>query len=159
MAINYQRPAGFTFKSGQIWENFYNTSATTRSIGPRSTKPKNFKTKNGCTCPHVKPRSLNNLRPSPSNLCKSAHNFRKPTIPWSSTALDRQNPKNSRPKKLSCVCGDTDVHSLSFMCHLTKSLADTRHAPCLAMCHAPYSNTRLYFMTSWMTAAYSVWLT
>ena len=35
----------------------------------------------------------------PSKLCKSAHYFWKLTIPWSSMALDRQSPKNSRPKK------------------------------------------------------------
>ena len=63
----------------------------------------------GKSTPKVQPRTPNrshNLSndswPSPLNLCKFAHNFRKLTIPWSSTALDQQNPKkNSRPKKLS----------------------------------------------------------
>ena len=31
-------PAGFSFKSAQVWENFHKTGATTRSIGLRSTK-------------------------------------------------------------------------------------------------------------------------
>ena len=38
-ATNFQQPADFSFKSVQIWEKFYKTDATTRSIGPRSTKP------------------------------------------------------------------------------------------------------------------------
>ena len=99
VATNSQRPTGFSFKSAQIWENFCGTNATIRSISPRSTKPKNFKTKNGCTCPHAKPRSFKWPQLSPSNLCKSTYNFRKPTIPWSSTALDQQNPKQFEIKK------------------------------------------------------------
>ena len=63
----------------------------------------------GKSTPKVQPRApkrshnlSNDPRPSPLSLCKFAHNFRKLTIPWSSTALDQQNPKkNSRPKKLS----------------------------------------------------------
>ena len=35
----------------------------------------------------------------PSNLCKSAHDFGKMTIPWSSTALDRQSPKKFETKE------------------------------------------------------------
>ena len=44
----------------------------------------------------------NDLRPSPSNLCKSAHNFRKLTISWSSKALDWQNQKKKFRDQKSC---------------------------------------------------------
>ena len=55
-ATNSQQPAGFSFKSAQIWENFYKIGATTRSIGPRSTKPENFRPKNPSTRHHVPPK-------------------------------------------------------------------------------------------------------
>ena len=93
-----KHPAGFSFKSAQVWENFHKTGATTRSIGPRSTEPKNFKPRNGYICLHAPPQTRDNPQPSPSNLCKSAHDFRKLTIPWSFTALDQRNPKISSPK-------------------------------------------------------------
>ena len=66
--------------------------------GLRSTKPKNFKTKNSFTRPHVKPQSLNDQRPSPLNLRKYARNFRTWTTPLDPSALDRQNAKISSPK-------------------------------------------------------------
>ena len=102
-AINFQQPASFSFKSTQIWEKFYKTDATTRSIGLWSTKPENFKPKSPgtrCYTPPKRSHDLSNdLRPSPLNLCNSAHNFRKLTIPWSSTALDPQNLKILGPKR------------------------------------------------------------
>ena len=93
-----KRPVGFSFKSAQVWENFHKTGATTRSIGPRSTEPKNFKPRNGCIRLHAPPQTRDDPWPSPSNLCKFAYDFRKLTIPWSFTALDQQNPKISGPK-------------------------------------------------------------
>ena len=66
--------------------------ATTRSIGLRSTKPKNFRPKSPTTRSH---NLSNDPRPRPSKLCKSAHNLRKVTIPGSSTALDLQDLKIS----------------------------------------------------------------
>ena len=56
--------------------------------------------------PKVQPRApkqshdlSNDPRPRPSNLCKSSHDFGKLTIPWSSTALDRQIPKKFETKE------------------------------------------------------------
>ena len=69
--------------------------ATARSIGPRSTEPKNFKPKNGRIRLHAPPQSLDEPQPRPSNLCKPAQNFTKLTIQGSCTALDQQNPKIS----------------------------------------------------------------
>ena len=60
----------------------------------------------GKSTPKVQPRApkrshdlSNDPQPSPLNLCKSAHDFGKLTIPWSSTALDQQNPKKFETKK------------------------------------------------------------
>ena len=94
-ATNSQRPADFSFKSVQIWENFYKTDATTPSIGPRSTKPENFKPKNGRTRCHAPPKSFDTPRHSPSNLCKPVQNFTKLTLQGSSAALDLQDMKIS----------------------------------------------------------------
>ena len=44
-------------------------------------------------------QNLGKSTPKVRDLCKSAHNFRKLTIPWSSMALDRQNPKKFETKK------------------------------------------------------------
>ena len=41
----------------------------------------------------------NDPRPSPSNMCKSTHDFGKLTIPWSSIDLDRQSPKKFETKE------------------------------------------------------------
>ena len=46
---------------------------------------------------HAPPRTRDNQRLSPSKLCISVYDFTKLTIPWSSTALDRQSPKISGP--------------------------------------------------------------
>ena len=89
---------------------------TTRSIGSRSTKPKNFKPKNGCTRLHAPPRTRDDPRPNPSNMCKSAQGIKKLTIPWCSTASNLQNLKISGPKsppraatrRQSC-CHDEDA--------------------------------------------------
>ena len=94
-ATNSQRPADFSFKSVQIWENFYKTDAATPSIGPRSTKPENFKPKNGRTRCHAPPKSFDTPPHSPSNLCKPVQNFTQLTLQGSSAALDIQDLKIS----------------------------------------------------------------
>ena len=92
-ATKFQWLVDFSFKSVQIWEKFYKTDATTRSIGPRSTKPWNFKPKSSCTHIHALPRTRDDPRPSPSDLCKHAQNFTKLTLQESCTALELQNLK------------------------------------------------------------------
>ena len=84
----------------------------------------------GKSTPKVQPRASkqshdlsNNPRPRPSSMCKSAHDFGKLTIPWSSTALDRQSPKKIQDQR-SChapprAFGNTGVIA-------SNSHADTR---------------------------------
>ena len=88
----------FSFKSAQIWENLHKTGVTTRSIGPRLTKPINFKPRNGRTHHHAPPRIREDPRPSLSNLWESTGDFRKLIAPWSFTALELQNLKFSGPE-------------------------------------------------------------
>ena len=82
----------------QIGTPIQKTETTTRSIGSRSTKPKNFKPRNGRIRLHAPPQTHDDPRLNPSNLCKSVHNFGNLTEPWSFTALDQQSPKISGPK-------------------------------------------------------------
>ena len=86
-------------KSVQNRPSFHKTDTTRLLNGLRSTKPRNFRSKNPGMRLHVPPQASDDPRPNPSNLCKSAHDFGKLTIPWCSTALDQQNPRISRPKK------------------------------------------------------------
>ena len=116
-ATNSQRPTDFSFKSVQIWENFYKTDATTQSIGPRSTKPKNCKPKIGYTHLHAPPKSLDKPRPSPSKLCKSAHSFWKLTTPLDPSTSDLQDPKISGPKDKP---RSSDIIGANFTHHLTQ---------------------------------------
>ena len=116
-ATNSQRPADSSFKSMQIWENFYKTDATTRSIGPWSTIPKNCKPKIGHTRLHASPKSLDKSLPSPSKLCKFAHYFWKLTTPLDPSTFDLQDPKISGPEDKPRASG---IIGASFMRHLTQ---------------------------------------
>ena len=120
MATNSQRPADSSFKSVQIWEIFYKIDATTRSIGPRSTKPKNCKPKIGHTRLHALPKSLDKSWPSPSKLCKSTHYFWKLTTPLDPSTSDLQDPKISGPEDKPRASG---IIGASFMRHLTQPRA------------------------------------
>ena len=85
----------FSSKFVKIQTLFHKTDTTEVFYSLRSTKPKNFKTKNGFTRPHAKPQSLYNPRPSPSNLHKYSRNFRTRTTPLDPSA----KCQNFRPKK------------------------------------------------------------
>ena len=91
--IDKLSPTTFSSKFMKIQRSFHKTDLTKISNGPRSTKPKNFKTKNDFTRPHAKPQSLNDPQPSSLNLCKAGCNFRTWTILGDSTASDLQHPK------------------------------------------------------------------
>ena len=124
---------------------FQKTDTIEVFYGLRSTKPKNFKTKNSFTCPHVKPQYLNDQQPSPSNLRKYARNFRTWTTPLDPLALDRQNAKTLGPKTPTCAAmhclklqsvvplyPHTSTCHLRFLClHVCTCHVLTRaHAPC-----------------------------
>ena len=80
----------------------------------------------------------NDSWPSPSNLCKSTHNFRKLTIPWSSTALDWHNPKKFETKK-AVTCCHAPPTSPAFI--TSNSRADARHLHHITRSHAPRAST------------------
>ena len=82
-------------KSAQNRPSFHKTDTTRLLNGLRSTKPRNFRSKNQGTRLHAPPQASDDPRPNPSNLCKSAHDFGKLTIPSCSTASDLQNLKIS----------------------------------------------------------------
>ena len=94
----------------------------------------------------------NDPRPSPSNMCKSGHNFRKMTIPWSSTALDQQNPKKFETKKSYHMpphaFDDTDVHCFSkhMLLRATCKSHTLKRAGAQSTRYAPYAHA----MMSWM---------
>ena len=99
----------------------------------------------GKSTPKVQPRApkrshdlSNNPRPRPSNMCKFAHDFGKLTIPWSSTALDRQSPKKFENKKSFHAPPVTSAFTSS------DSRADDSHihAPRANMRHTRYTRTR-----------------
>ena len=156
-ATNFQWPADFSFTSVQIWEKFYKTDTTTQSTGPRSTKPKNCKPKNGRTCLHAPPKTRDDQWLSPSKLCKSAHNFKKLTIPGSSTALNLQDLKisgqeaqtraSTRHQKLRW--SPASFHTLLRADASLSRASRARRADAL---HAPSVDTSFNAMTSCMTS-------
>ena len=97
--------------------------------------------------PHAPKRShdlSNDPRPRPSNMCKFAHDFGKLTIPWSSTALDRQSPKKFEIKEaamhlhvpsamrhrcysLRLMCRHAHLHHHTRHTHYTRALCAWRH--------------------------------
>ena len=137
-----KRPAGFSFIFAQIWEIFLQNRCN-HSIQ----RPSMYKTQKDHQqrSHHTPPQTPNNPRPSPSNLCKSAHDFRKLTILWSSTALDRQSPKisgpNVKPRASTCLRqhwhSKPPVHALPRTSNLLRVDVDIRDRE----------------MTSWMTSS------
>ena len=88
---------------------------------------------------HMLPQSLNELRRSLSNLCKLAHNFRKLTIPRSSTALYPQNPKISSPKNEE----HTTTHRQKIQrCCLQQHMPTCATPSSYALTRAGYSHAR-----------------
>ena len=91
----------FSSKFVKIQTLFHKTQPIEIFFGLRCKKPRKI-INNGATMHyHAPPQSHDDLQPSPSNLYKFAHNFRKPTIPRSSTTLDLHDPKILGPKTLS----------------------------------------------------------
>ena len=102
----------------------------------------------------------NNLRPSPSNLCKSAHNFTW-TPQGSCTAVELQNLKISGPETqphTSWSSAKRCLNETRASSVITCSRADASF-PRATRFYALYPNPCLSCMTSWMTLADLVWPT
>ena len=87
---------------------------------------------------HAPPQSLNEPRPSPSNMCKSADNFRKRTIPGDS------KPSTDKTQKFQAQ------ESIHAPFEALTNTASTKHAPPSVLkhwhsfltIHVPCANTR-----------------
>ena len=102
----------------------------------------------------------NNLRPSPSNLCKSAHNFTW-TPQGSCTAIELQNLKISGPETqphTSWSSAKRCLNETRASSVITCSRAGASF-PRATRFYALYPNPCLSCMTSWMTLADLVWPT
>ena len=157
-----QIPSDLQFSHSNLRKSKKNFTKTMPPLDPLASDLQNLKT----SSPKVQPRTAtwshdlsNDPWPRPSNLYKSAHDFRKLTIPWSSTALNQQSPKKFETKKLPCAptrhrsCWH---HSLRLKHWHAPPLS--RHAPC-AYTRCTYTRALLR-MTSWMTSSSTtpVWL-
>ena len=105
---------------------------------------------------YAPPWTRDDPRPSLSNLCKSAHDFRKLTIPWSPTALDQQNPEisglkpqaraSTRRQSIQRCC--LQFHTLTRADKNSQALTHATHAT-----RAAYAPRALSAVTSWMTSS------
>ena len=92
-AIVQQKPATFSFKFVKIQTSFHKNDPTGTLNGLQLTKPWKIKVTGATTRPHAPTRghNLRKPQPSPSNMCKSTHDFRKRTTPGEPACLDLQN--------------------------------------------------------------------